>query len=328
MTPTRVIIDTDPGIDDALALILAFASPEVTVEAITTVAGNVTVEQAARNACAILDVIDPHPRPPVAVGAGHPLKKALRTAHDYHGEDGLGGIFRFRTREGTPRYPEPHHVRAPKNASELITEMIDSAPGEIVLICIGPLTNVAMAILAAPTKMERVKEIVVMGGAIAVPGNVTPGAEYNIYVDPHAAEVAFTSGLPITLVPLDVTGQVVLTQEQIEAVVRPIGSRVTQFICDSSERLFGYIRERRGCAAIPLHDPLAVGVVVDQSLVRREPLHVKVETADGPAQGVTIADRRQIRAEWKQPQILQVCMGVDADRFVGLFLERVCRQLS
>jgi purine nucleosidase len=328
MTPTRVIIDTDPGIDDALALILAFASPEVTVEAITTVAGNVTVEQAARNACVILDVIDPHPRPPVAVGAGHPLKKALRTAHDYHGEDGLGGIFRFRTREGAPRYPEPHHVQAPKNASELITEMIDSAPGEIVLICIGPLTNVAMAILAAPTRMAKVKEIVIMGGAIAVPGNVTPGAEFNMHADPHAAEVAFNSGLPISLIPLDVTQQVILTQEQIEAVVRPIGSRVTQFICDSSERLFGYIRKRRGCVAIPLHDPLAVGVVIDQSLVRREPLHVEVETADGPAQGVTIADRRQIRAEWKQPPNLQVCMGVDADRFVGLFLERVCRQLS
>src|ERR1700693_78284 len=117
MTPKRVVIDTDPGIDDALALILAFASPELSVEAITTVAGNVEVEQAARNACAILDVIDPHPRPRVAVGAGHPLKKALRTAHDFHGEDGLGGIFRFRTREGTPRYPEPHHVQAPKNAS-------------------------------------------------------------------------------------------------------------------------------------------------------------------------------------------------------------------
>ena len=328
MTSTRVIIDTDPGIDDALALILAFASPEVSVEAITTVAGNVTVEQAARNACAILDVIDPHPRPPVAVGAGHPLKKALRTAHDYHGEDGLGGIFRFRTTEGTPRYPEPRQLAAPKNAPALIAELIDSAPGEIVLICIGPLTNVAMAILAAPERMAKVKEIVIMGGAIAVPGNVTPGAEFNMHADPHAAEVAFTSGLPISLVPLDVTQQVILTQEQIEAVVRPIGSRVTQFICDSSERLFEYIRERRGCAAIPLHDPLAVGVVIDQSLVRREPLHVEVETADGPAQGVTIADRRRIRAEWKQPPNLQVCMGVDADRFVGLVLERVCRQLS
>jgi inosine-uridine nucleoside N-ribohydrolase len=328
MTPTRVIIDTDPGIDDALALILAFASPELSVEAITTVAGNVTVEQAARNACAILDVIDPHPRPPVAVGAGRPLKQALRTAHDYHGEDGLGGIFRFRTREGTPRYPEPHQGQAPKNAPELIAELIDSAPGEIALICIGPLTNVAMAILSEPEKMAQVKEIVIMGGAIAVPGNVTPGAEFNMHADPHAAAVAFTSGLPISLIPLDVTQQVILTQEQIEAVVRPIGSRVTQFICDSSERLFGYIRKRRGCAAIPLHDPLAVGVVIDQSLVRRELLRVEVETADGPAQGVTIADRRQIRAEWKQPPNLQVCVEVDADRFVGLFLERVCRQLS
>jgi len=327
MNPTRVIIDTDPGIDDALALILAFASPELSVEAITTVAGNITVEQAARNACAILDVIDPHPRPPVAVGAGQPLKKALRTAQEYHGEDGLGDLSRFVTMEGRPRYPEPRQSLVRQDAPTLIADLIGSAPDEIILICIGPLTNLARAILSAPTKMARVKEVVIMGGAVRVPGNVTRGAEFNIYVDPHAAEVAFTSGLPITLIPLDVTEQVILTQEQIEAVVRPIGSRVTQFICDMTERLFGYMQERTGCAGIPLHDPLAVGVVIDQSLVRREPLHVKVETADGPAQGVTIADRRRIRAEWKQPSNLQVCMGVDADRFVGLFLERVCRQL-
>ncbi|MBI3781048.1 MAG: nucleoside hydrolase [candidate division NC10 bacterium] len=328
MTPKRVIIDTDPGIDDALALILAFASPELSVEAITTVAGNVTVEQAARNACAILDVIDPHPRPPVALGARQPLKRALRTAEHYHGQDGLGNLSRFKTGEGKPRYPDPRQSPVRQDASTLIADLIDSAPNEIVLICIGPLTNVAMAILAAPERMAKVREIVIMGGAIEVPGNVTPMAEFNIYIDPHAAEIAFSSGLPITLVPLDVTEQVILTQEQVEAVVRPIGSRVTQFICDSSERLFGYIRERRGCAAIPLHDPLAVGVVIDQSLVRREPLHVEVETADGPAQGVTIADRCQIRAEWKQPPNLQVCTEVDAGRFVRLFLERVCRQWS
>jgi inosine-uridine nucleoside N-ribohydrolase len=124
MAPTRLIIDTDPGIDDALALILAFASPEPRVEAITTVAGNVEAELAARNACAILDVIDPHPRPPVAVGAGQPLKRGLRTAHEYHDEDGLGGLSRLKTREGKPRYPEPHQVQAPRNASGLFAERI------------------------------------------------------------------------------------------------------------------------------------------------------------------------------------------------------------
>jgi len=328
MTATRVIIDTDPGIDDALALILAFASPELSVEAITTVAGNVEVEQAARNACAVLDLIDPHPRPPVAVGAGHPLRKGLRTDLHYHGEDGLGELARFKDREGRPRYPEPQRRLAPQDAPALIADLVSSAPGEIVLICIGPLTNLALAIRAAPTKLAGVKEIVIMGGAIEVPGNVTPGAEFNIHVDPHAAEIAFTSGLPITLLPLDVTQQVILTRGQIEAVVRPIGNRVTQFVCDSTERLFGHERERTGLAGIPLHDPLAVGVVLDQSLVTRRPFHVEVETAGGPAQGVTIADRRRIEEEWKRPPNLQVCMEVDAGRFVGLFLERVCRQLS
>jgi len=328
MTPRRVIIDTDPGIDDALALVLAFSSPELSVEAITTVAGNVEVSQAARNACAILDVIDPDPRPPVAVGAASPLKHPLRTALEYHGEDGLGGLDRFKTGEGRPRYPEPELRLATQGAPALIAELIGSAPGELTLICIGPLTNLAIAILSDPIRVRKVKEIVIMGGAIEVPGNVTAGAEFNLYVDPHAAEVVLTSGLPITLVPLDVTERVVLTAGQVKAVVRPTGNRVTQFVCDSTERLFQYMQERTGCAEIPLHDPLAVGVVLDPSLVVRRPLHVEVETAEGPAQGMIAADMAQIKNAWKKPPNLQVCTGVEAARFVRLFLERVCRQLS
>lgn len=325
MPPTRVIIDTDPGIDDALALILAFASPELSVEAITTVAGNVPVAQAARNARMVLDVMGRSPGPPVAVGARGPLKKKLRPAQDYHGEDGLGELSRFKTGEGIPRYPEPQQLPEPQPAPALIAEIIGSAPGEIVLICLGPLTNLAMAIQAAPTQMAQVKEIIVMGGAIQVPGNVTPGAEFNLYTDPDAAKLVFTSGLPITLIPLDVTQRVMLTAELIDAVVRHIDSRVTQFVRDTTERLFGVEQRRTGYAAIPLHDPLAVGVAIDRSLVSSRPLHVEVETGDGPAQGMTIADRRPLKEEWKKPPNLQVCMEVDAGRFMALFLERICR---
>ncbi len=325
MPPTRVIIDTDPGIDDALALVLAFASPELVVEAITTVAGNVPVAQAARNACLLLEVVDPHPRPPVATGAAQPLSKPLRTAQDYHGEDGLGELSHFKTGEGIYRYPEPQQLPAPQPAPALIAEIIGSAPGEIVLICLGPLTNLAMAIQAAPTQMAKVKEIVIMGGAIQVPGNATPGAEFNLYTDPDAAKLVFTSGLPITLIPLDVTQRAMLTAELIDAVVRHIDSRVTQFVRDTTARLFGIERGRTGYAAIPLHDPLAVGVAIDRSLVSSRPLHVEVETGDGPAQGMTIADRRPIKEEWKKPPNLQVCMEVDAGRFMALFLERICR---
>ncbi|MDE2059343.1 MAG: nucleoside hydrolase [candidate division NC10 bacterium] len=325
MPPTRVIIDTDPGIDDALALMLAFASPELSVEAITTVAGNVTIAQTARNACLLLDVIHPHSRPPVAVGAAHPLSKPVCTAQDYHGEDGLGDLSHLTTEEGMPRYPEPQQLLAPQSASTLMAEFISAAPGEMVLICIGPLTNLAMAIQAAPTEIAKVKEIIIMGGAIQVSGNVTPGAEFNLHTDPDAARLVFTSGLPITLVPLDVTQQVMLTAELIDVVVRHIDSRVTQFVRDITERLFGVEQARTGCAAIPLHDPLAVGIVIDPSLVTRRPFHVEVELGDGPAQGMTIADRRQIREEWKQPPNLQVCTEVDAGRFIALFLERICR---
>lgn len=325
MPQTRVIIDTDPGIDDALALILAFASPELSVEAITTVAGNVTVAQATRNACLLLELVDPRPRPPIASGATRPMTRPLRTAESYHGGDGLGELSRFRTEGGEPRYPEPQQRLAVQSAPALMAELISAAPGEIVLICIGPLTNLAMAIQAAPTEMAKVKGIVVMGGAIQAPGNITPGAEFNLYTDPEAAKLVFTSGLPITLVPLDVTQRVLLRAELIEAIVQHIGSCTTQFVRDATERLFGVEQARAGCAAIPLHDPLAVGVVIDPSLVTRRPFYVEMETGEGPAQGMTIADRRQIKDEWKQPPNLQVCTEVDAGRFIALFLERICR---
>lgn len=325
MSPTRVIIDTDPGIDDALALILAFASPELKVEAITTVAGNVPVIQAARNACKILDLLEPDPRPPVAAGADAPLEKPLRTAQDYHGEDGLGELSRFKKSDESPRYSDPTSALARQGARTLIANVIASAPGEITLICLGPLTNLAMAILSSPIEMAKVKEVIVMGGAIQVPGNVTPVSEFNIHVDPHAAALAFASGLPITLVPLDVTERVMLTEEMIDAVIRHLDNPVAQFVCDITERLLRLERERRGRAAIPLHDPLAVGVMIDRSLVTRRPFHVEVETGDGPAQGMTIADRRQVGEEWKQAPNLQVCMEVDAGRFMALFLERICR---
>ena len=325
MPPTRVIIDTDSGIDDALALVLAFASPELVIEAITTVAGNVPVAQAARNACLLLEMVDPHPRPPVAVGAAHPLRKPLLTAQDYHGEDGLGELSRFKTEGGMPRYPEPQQLPIPHPAPALIAEIVSSTPGEIVLICLGPLTNLAMAILAAPTEMAKIKEIVIMGGAIQVPGNVTPGAEFNLYTDPEAAKLVFTSGLPIALIPLDITERALLTAELIDAVVRHIDSRVTQFVRDTTERLFGVEQGRTGHTAIPLHDPLTVGVAIDRSLVSSRSLHVEVETGDGPTQGMTIADRRPIKEEWKKPPNLQVCMEVDAGRFLALFLERICQ---
>lgn len=325
MSPTRVIIDTDPGIDDALALILAFASPELKVEAITTVAGNVPVIQAARNTCRILDLLEPDLRPPVAAGADAPLKKPLRTAQDYHGEDGLGELSRFKKSDGSLRYADPKSSLARQGALTLIADTIASAPGEITLICLGPLTNLAMAILSSPVEMAKVKEIIVMGGAIQVPGNVTPVSEFNIYVDPHAAAIALTSGLPITLVPLDVTERVMLTEEMVDVIIRRLNNPVTQFVHDITERLLRFERERRGRAAIPLHDPLAVGAVIDRSLVTRRPFHVEVETGEGPAQGITIADRRQIKEELKQAPNLQVCMEVNAGRFMALFLERICR---
>jgi inosine-uridine nucleoside N-ribohydrolase len=172
--------------------------------------------------------------------------------------------------------------------------------------------------------MEKVKEIVIMGGAVTVAGNITPAAEFNMYVDPHAARVVFEAGLPLTLVGLDVTHKVRLPQEAVEREVAPRRTAISQFISDCTSDLFAFCEDYEGEASFPLHDPLAVGVVVDPSLVVWESMHVDIETCGDMTEGMTVADRRPIRASWKKPANARVCLGVDASRFLSLFLERVC----
>ncbi len=321
----RIVIDTDPGVDDALAIVLAFRSPELRVEAITTVSGNVHVEQTTRNALMLVDLLDPVPRPPVARGAAQPLRRPLVDAASVHGADGIGDLGRFQEVRGAPRYPEPRSRPADLAGPAQILEVVRRHPGEVVLVAIGPLTNVALALREDAGAMRRLRGLVVMGGAVAGPGNITPAAEFNMFVDPEAAEAVFGAGLPLTLVGLDVTRRVSISRARLRAALGDAPGRIGRFLLDATGRAFEFGESRRGSAELTLHDPLAVGVVIDPSLVRTEPLAIRVETGSDLTRGLTLADRRPIKPQFKTSPNAHVCLEVDGERFLRLFEERVCR---
>jgi len=320
---TPILIDTDPGIDDALAILLAFGSPEVSVEAITTVAGNVEVGLGTENIFRILDVVRPGHRPLVAQGAPAPLRQPLVTAPHVHGADGLGNLERFVEPDGTIRYPDPPHTLETLDAADLILQTVKEFPDRLVLVALGPLTNLALALQRDPDALRRYARIVVMGGAVSVGGNVTPVAEFNMYVDPDAAAAVFEAGLPIDLIPLDVTRQVILTRGGLHEATGRSRSPRACFLEDFT--LFGFeFSESRGESGIFLHDPLAMAVAIEPGLVGLEPLHVAVEWEGRLTRGMTVADRRDIEPYRKEPPTCRAALSVDGPRFLHFFLERVC----
>jgi inosine-uridine nucleoside N-ribohydrolase len=304
----KVLIDCDVGVDDALALILAFHSPELDVKAVTGVNGNVPLEKVFENIQKVLALIQPKNKPLIAKGADQPLKGKPVYAHSVHGQDGLGGakIDRKGRKEWWQFYAGP--------ADELIPKMARQYPDEVTLIAVGPLTNLALAIQKDPEGMRKLKEIVVMGGAVRTGGNTTPHAEFNIFSDPLAAKEVFGSKLSITLVPLDVTHQVSLTPQQMEQRVTPINTSFSKFAIEAT----GYDSSRhqfRNKDLIHLHDPLAVGVVVDPELVKKGRLAISVETEEGEFYGRTF--------ETCEGPNIEVCLEVDAKGFLDFFLSRL-----
>src|SRR5262245_23458851 len=259
--PRPVAIDTDPGIDDALALMLDLRSPELRVELITTVAGNVPVPLATANARRILAVLAPPVWPAVAQGLGRPLRRPLHTATAFHHNDGLGGVTHLRHPDGSPCYPVPEQPAAHRQAVQHLLQVVQRCGRDLTIIALGPLTNIARAIQLAPALMQQLGRLVIMGGAIGVPGNVTPVAEFNIFVDPHAADVVFRAGLPITLVPLDVTTQVRLTHDFLQRAGQGSATPLMAAVHDLTQQSL----HRHG-ESIALHDPLAVAAAIDPSL--------------------------------------------------------------
>jgi purine nucleosidase len=306
----RVLIDTDPGIDDAIAILLALASPELDVRGITVVHGNVPVEACTLNAFRILDLAGRRDVP-VVTGAAAPLVRPARHAEAVHGPDGLGGLF--------PPPDDAHPFAA--DAAAFIAGALEETDEPTTLIALGPLTNVATAILATPGVTERLARIVAMGGAIRREGNVTPAAEFNIFADPEAAAIVLRSGVPITLVPLDATMRAIFPGE---AAARLAGSEIP--VERAVGELGGFVaavyRTYYGIDGFALHDPLAVGAAIDPSLVTTQDLWVSVETRGELTAGATLADFWHIPEPWGEPNA-SVALDADGDRF----LEFLCTLL-
>ena len=320
--PRRVIIDTDPGVDDAMAILLALNSPELKVEALTVVPGNVEAAQGLENALELVslagrcDVV-------VAAGAQHPLDQKLITAQFWHGKNGLAGV----------DLPAPKCKPDARFGPELIIEMVHKYPHEITLIPVGPLTNIALAVSKDPGIAFLVKDIVIMGGSITG-GNVDGAAESNIYNDPEAAQIVFNAGWTVTMIGSDVGERTLITRKdvtQLQASHRPesefIGKLADFYLTRS---------EKSGYQGAAMYDPLAVATVIDPTLVTLENMHVDVETRGEFTRGETVANRRgsdennvlhgdhyEIEGVVDLKSNARVCVASDGDRFVRLFVERI-----
>lgn len=321
-SPKKVIIDTDPGTDDALALVLALRSPELHVEAITTVNGNVSLRQCTENALRVLEMLDLKQYPPVFPGADRPLEREPFSSESIHGRDGLGEISFLKTSGGKKKYPPPRLKPERKYAPEAISELADRHPGEITLIPIGPLTNIALALTLDPSLPGKIKEVICMGGAYAVPGNVTPAAEFNFYCDPEAARQVISSGMRITLVGLDVTRSARLSRFDLMNATKK-RTCLNRFLQDATERVMNVYREREGYHGSSFHDPLAVMVAIDPSFVGTKFAHVDIETKGELTSGMSVTDMRTfMRGEVGKPNA-HVAVFVDPARFRQFLLERI-----
>jgi len=307
LNPKRIIIDTDPGVDDALTFLLALASPEIALEALTTTQGNVTLELATHNALSVLELAGAG-HLPVAAGSVVPLVQPARASASVHGASGIGNS----------KLPEPRNKPLAKHAVDYLIERVLAEPGELGIFPIGPLTNIAMGIRKEPEFAKAVKELVIMGGAIQENGNVTPLAEFNIYVDPHAAHIVFHAGIPITLIPLDVTHHCLLKEEHIDRLVK-IDSPITRFIRDSVSTYFKFSHDR-GFAGCALHDPLTLATIIAPELLTLKEYFVDVDHSGGVAMGKTFAD---IFGVTNKPANMKVAMQVRGEDFIELFLLRM-----
>jgi purine nucleosidase len=311
MSPRPVIIDCDPGHDDALAILLALGSPdELDVLAITAVAGNVPLALTEKNARKVRELAG-RADVPVHAGCERPLLRELVTAEYVHGRTGLDG----------PELPEPLVPLGGTHAVDALIELLRAhPPGTIALCPTGPLTNIATALRKAPDVAPRVKEIVLMGGAIGE-GNVTPAAEFNIYVDPHAAKVVFEAGVPLVMLGLDVTHQALVTPDRLNAI-RRLGTPVSRTVVELLEFYNIYDQTRRGRVGAPLHDPCAIAYLLNQALFGGRPCHVAIETQGEHTLGRTVVDwsRRTRHA----PNAV-VVNEIDSDRFFALLTERLSR---
>ena len=317
----RILIDTDPGVDDAFAIFLAMLSPELRIEAITTVCGNVPVAQATQNLLTILGVLGLAQCPTLAQGEAEPLVKPLVTAVHVHGEDGLGNTTRLRAADGNLLYPPANIEMSSLSGVDLILEMAARYPDELIIVTLGPLTNIAKAIRKDASKMRRLQKIVVMGGVFEEYGNVTTTAEFNIFVDPHAAQEVFDFGVPIHIAPLDATHQVVLTGERLHIEIGKREYNISNFLMDATELCMEFYRQHVGFWGFHIHDALPIGMLIHPKHFQSVDAYVQVETVGTLTNGMTVAD---LRPERRHPNPnAQVCIKVAAEAFLDLFFRRL-----
>lgn len=307
--PNRIIFDTDTGIDDAMALLFVLRSPELALEGVTTIYGNSTVDNCTRNALAVLE-LGRRPNVPLARGADRPLLRSWRgLGYTVHGENGLGNV----------QMPPPQTPPLDIPAAQFIAERIMAAPGEIGLIAVGPLTNLALALRLEPRIAQATRQVIVMGGAATVGGNASAAAESNIYNDPESASIVFSAGWPLTMVGLDVTMQVTMDEGYLSRL-KAAHTPLTDFIIATTDFYSRNYFRRYGIEGFFVHDSSAVAYAVDPTLFETKMLPVVVDTTDGPNSGRTVADLRLHPAQ--EPNV-NVCLGVDAERFLRLYFERI-----
>jgi purine nucleosidase len=308
----KIIIDTDPGQDDAVAILMALASPdEIELLGIVAVAGNVGLERTAANARKILELAG-RTDIPVHAGCARPMRRPLVTAEHVHGKTGLDG----------PTLPEPTMGLQPAHGVDyLIETLLAEPPGTVTLCTLGPLTNVAMALVKAPAIAGRIAAIVMMAGAYFEVGNITPTAEFNVYVDPEAADVVLRSGVPITMVPLDVTHGVLSTPDRLGRI-RGIGKRCSQAVLEMLAFAGRFDLKKYGWAGGPLHDPNVIAWLLRPGLYAGRKINVSVETGSPLTLGMTVADWWQIT---DRPRNVNYLRDGDSDGFFALLTERLAR---
>lgn len=333
--PRRVILDTDPGIDDSLAILLALASPEVELAAVSVTGGNCAMPDGVRNALGVL-ALGGRPDVPVCPGVALPLIRPPFTAPETHGDTGLGYA----------RLSAPTTRPADEHAVDMIIREIMAAPGEVTLVAVAPLTNVALAVRKEPRIVQAVREVIIMGGALRVDGNTTSLAEFNFYVDPHAAHIVLQSGMPITLLPWDITRDVLLTQEDVDRLLH-VPSGVSRFIADAVRFYLEFHLAAFDFAGCSINDPIALALAFRPELARAEPMHVAIEHASELTAGKTVisyvgmahrepdahdvlgfdaaAEPPQWRRIFRPRPNVRAVTGFDTQAFLALFVERMER---
>jgi purine nucleosidase len=312
MAPRKIIIDTDPGQDDAVAILLALASPEdIDVLGITAVAGNVPLPLTEKNARIVCELAG-KPDTKVFAGCDSPITRKLVTAEHVHGKTGLDG----------PSLPDPTMPLQQQHAVDFIIETLrNEASGTVTLCPLGPLTNIATALQKAPDIADRIQEIVLMGGAYFEVGNITPAAEFNIYVDPEAAKIVFACGAPITVMPLDVTHKALVTTERNTAF-RTLGTPVGIAVAEMTDFFERFDKEKYGSAGAPLHDPCVTAYLIRPDLFSGRHINVEIETGSDLTLGMTVADWWGVTDRAPNATFMG---DIDADGFFRLLTDRLAR---